>query len=290
MDEGRERTNRSVMRACSVLTSFSADEPRLTLKQLAERTGLPKPTAYRLAGSLQAAGFLTQGEDGRYALGFRLLGLGAVVRANLDVVRTCSAAMERLAAGTGETILLAQVDWPSRTLTIVDRLDSAHRLSIVAPVGDRTLIPPGCLGKAVLMGLPKDVRSTIIEELEWPAKARASEAAVLAELDLQSALGYATENEEYFEGVSGVGAPALYDGRWPMAALGVVGPTSRLKARLDEIGALLAAVTAELRAPGQASRNAPAPRRGRARAPGRGGAVPVPPAWCAGRPALAALA
>ncbi|NWJ73930.1 IclR family transcriptional regulator [Pseudonocardia sp. ICBG1122] len=252
--EASERTaNRSVLRACSLLTAFDLETPALTLGELAERTGLPKPTAHRMAASLQSTGFLTQGEDARYRLGFRLLELGAVVRQNLDVVRTCAPALRRLAAVTGETVLLAQVDWASRTMTVVDRLDSPHRLSVVAPVGDRSPIPPGCLGKAALLGLPEDERDAVARDLAWPA-ARTSHshtdpAELLAELAGREALGYVTEDEEYADGVSGVGATVLFDGRWPMAAVGVVGPTSRLTGRLDGIGELVAAVATELRAP-----------------------------------------
>jgi DNA-binding IclR family transcriptional regulator len=237
--------NRSVERACSLLTAFSLDDPQLSLAELARRVGLPKPTVYRLAASLQAAGFMTQGEDGRYGLGFRLLQLGAVVRENLDIVRTCSAGMESLAAATGETVILGQVDWPAREVTIVHRLDSAHTLSVLSPIGRRSKLPPGCLGKALLMGLSPADRKRVLAGTDLPAttsRSHTNKRALLKELERQSELGYCVEEDEFLNDVSGVAAPVIHDGGWPLAAIGVVGPSTRLKGKLDEIGALVARV------------------------------------------------
>ncbi len=235
-----------------MLASFTLEEPYLTLAELAQRTALPKPTVYRLAASLRAAGFMTQGEDGRYGLGFRLLELGAVVRGNLDIVRTCSAGMQRLADATGETVILGQVDWAAREVTIVHRLDSTHTLSVLSPIGRRSHLPPGCLGKALLMGLSQADRRRMLAEIELPAstsRSHTDKRALAAELERQSRLGYVTEQNEYLDDVSGVGAPVVYDGGWPLAAVGVVGPSTRLAGKLDEIGAMVATVAGDLRAP-----------------------------------------
>jgi DNA-binding IclR family transcriptional regulator len=195
---------------------------------------------------------MTQGEDGRYALGFRLLELGAVVRENLDLVRTCAPGMERVAEATGETVILGQVDWATREVTIVHRLDSPHTLSVLSPIGRRSHLPPGCLGKALLMGLPLPERKRVTADMDFEATTAASHTdkrALLAELERQARLGYASEEDEFLEDVSGVAAPVVYDGGWPMAAVGVVGPSTRLRGKLDEIGALVAEVSAELRSP-----------------------------------------
>lgn len=195
---------------------------------------------------------MTQGEDGRYALGFRLLELGAVVRESLDLVRTCVPAMERLAEASGETVILGQVDWAAREVTIVHRLDSPHTLSVLSPIGRRSHLPPGCLGKALLMGLPLKERERVIADMDLTATTAASHTdkrVLLAELKRQVDLGYASEEDEFLDDVSGVAAPVVYDGGWPIAAVGVVGPSTRLRGKLDELGRLVAEVSAGLRTP-----------------------------------------
>ena len=44
-------------KALDLLTAFSVAEPRLSLASLATRTGIPRPTAFRLLTTLEQAGF-----------------------------------------------------------------------------------------------------------------------------------------------------------------------------------------------------------------------------------------
>src|SRR5438270_13341466 len=118
---GGSVANRSVQRACRLLSAFTIEQPLLTLAELARAAKLPKPTAHRLAAALKACGFLTQTEDGRYGLGVKLLELGAVLRESLDVVQLCSPAMDAVAAATGETVLLVTADWERREVLLVAR-------------------------------------------------------------------------------------------------------------------------------------------------------------------------
>jgi IclR family transcriptional regulator, acetate operon repressor len=234
--------NRSVERACSLLMSFSRTTPALTLADLSLRVGLPKPTTYRLAATLVQAGFMSQGDDGRYGLGFRLMELGAIVRENLDVVQICAPAMEHLAAQTGETVILGAADWAGLAVTIVHRVDSAHTLSVLSPVGRRSPIPPGAIGKALLMGLPGDqvkhVAGALVSSRQT-AKTKTDRAALARDIEAARAVGYAVEEGEYLEDVSGVAAPVIFENERPLAAIAVVGPTTRLRDQIDRIGALV---------------------------------------------------
>src|SRR5918911_2155422 len=115
---GGSVTNRSVQRACRLLSAFTIEQPLLTLAELAGAAALPKATAHRLAAALKECGFLTQAEDGRYGLGVKLLELGAVLRESMDVVQICSSAMTAVAAASGETVLLVTADWDHREVLL----------------------------------------------------------------------------------------------------------------------------------------------------------------------------
>jgi DNA-binding IclR family transcriptional regulator len=221
------------------MSAFTLSEPKLTLAELARRVELPKPTVYRLAASLVETGFMSQGEDGRYGLGFKLLELGAVVRDNLDLVNACLGDMEQLAEQTGETVLLAQIDWPRRELVIVHRIDSAHSVSVLSHTGRRSTIPPGCLGKAALMGLAPAEAESVIDEIEFTAftaNTQTDKQALRAELESARARGYALEEDEFLPDVAGVAVPVLFEGGRPLGAIGVVGPSSRLHGTLTTLG------------------------------------------------------
>jgi len=241
---------RAVERACRVMNAFSLETPRLTLVELARRASLPKPTAYRIASTLVTAGFMTQGEDGRYGLGPRMMELGAVVGQNLDVVRTCSPAVDAIADATGESVILAEPDWEAGEIMIVVRHDSAHPLSVLSPVGRRSPIPPGALGKALLSALPEDTRRSMLSRLrlkKLTPRTHTSKKVLLAELAEANERGFALEQDEFVEGVSAVAVPVLFDGTRPLATIGIVGPSSRLsESELTKLGSILRELTRSL--------------------------------------------
>ena len=93
----------AVDKALAILSAFTVTEPRLTQRQLADRTGLNQPTIYRTAGSLVRAGFMVRGEDGKFRLGAMLLKLGAVYEAAFDLGEIVKPALARIVGETGES-------------------------------------------------------------------------------------------------------------------------------------------------------------------------------------------
>ncbi len=232
------------------MSAFSLTEPRLTLAMLAEHVSLPKPTVHRIASSLVAAGFMTQHDDGRYALGARLLELGGLVRQQLDVVTACSSAIDALAEATGETVMLAEADWPSLEIVVVACRTSTHQLAVQTALGRRMGIPLGCLGKALLMGLePADAQAVLARMplTASTAKTHTDRDDLEREIAAGRELGYAVAVDEYLDDVSGVGVPVMSEAGRPLAALGVVGPSSRVQPKIERIGALARELTAHLR-------------------------------------------
>ncbi len=243
---------RSVERACGLLTAFTAAEPRLTLSELSGRVGLPKPTTHRLASTLVEAGFMTQHPDGRYGLGLRLIEVGSVARADLDLIGLCGPAMEHLAERTGETVLLGVVDWSTLEITIVHRIDSAHELSVVSRVGRRSALAPGAIGKALLMGVEAEQLESVIARVDLSAHTDltiADRSVLLDEISRCRELGYATDVGEFIAGVSAVATPVWVGGAGgvdgvraggvigPAAAVAVIGPSTRIDQRMAAVGA-----------------------------------------------------
>lgn len=244
-------SNRSVERACRLLSAFSLQEPWLSLTELSRRSELPKATAHRMAAALRGCGLLTQGPDGRYGLGIRLLELGAIVRENLDALQLCRSAVDAIASATGETVLLSVVDWTTRETVLVARRDSPHPLAVLRPVGLRQQIQPGgALAQALLSALPPAEVEEVVNELAlvpMTPKTPMERRLLLRQVALARRTGYASEEDQYIEGVSGVAVPVIFDADRPLAALGIVGPTSRLAGQIQTLGALLLRETTSLR-------------------------------------------
>jgi DNA-binding IclR family transcriptional regulator len=235
-----------------VLSAFTAAEPRMSLGELAHRVRLPKATVHRLAGSLVAAGFMEHGEDGGYSLGVKVSELGALARANLDVVTACSSAMDALAAATNETVLLAAADWAALELVVVDARPSPQTLSVVPATGERMPMPPGCLCKALLLGLPTEDAEQVLAQLSLPAltsKSHTNRAQLAGEIAAARSAGFAVGSDEYVDGAAGVAVPVLFDGVRPRAAIGIVGPSPRIAHQFERLGHLALELTAALRPP-----------------------------------------
>ena len=85
-----EQNVSAVERALKILDVFTDQDPDLSLKELAERTGMYKSTISRLAGTLESCGFLMLSGRGRYRLGPALWRLGSIYRRSYrmdDIVR-----------------------------------------------------------------------------------------------------------------------------------------------------------------------------------------------------------
>lgn len=228
-----------------MLSAFSAQQPRLSLSELAARVELPKATVHRLAGELVANGFLEHREDGRYSLGLKLSELGVVARAELDVISACGPVMDALAEATHETVILCAVDWDTLELTILRTRVSPQTLSVVLATGQRQPLAPGAPVKAVLAALPAADADQVLHRLPLPAGTDKD----LLEQEIARAreAGFAVAEDEFLEGVSGVAVPVLFEEGRPRATIGVAGPTARMAGRFEEIGRLVLELTSTLR-------------------------------------------
>ncbi|MEM8553074.1 MAG: IclR family transcriptional regulator, partial [Pseudomonadota bacterium] len=93
----------AVDRALTVLECFGAEQESLSLKELAERTGLYKSTILRLCASLEAFGYIRRREDGRFQLGPTLWRLGTRYRNQFDMAGQVRPILKLLAEQTGES-------------------------------------------------------------------------------------------------------------------------------------------------------------------------------------------
>jgi DNA-binding IclR family transcriptional regulator len=93
----------AVERALTVLNSFQADKPLMTLGEIAAATGFYKSTILRLTASLERLGYLVRDESGVFRLGPALVRLGSIYRAGFNLGEAIRPELRRLVTATGET-------------------------------------------------------------------------------------------------------------------------------------------------------------------------------------------
>ncbi|MYL60899.1 helix-turn-helix domain-containing protein, partial [Virgibacillus halodenitrificans] len=129
--------NQSVIKALKLLDLFTEENPELTLKDIADRSRLPKPTAYRMLTALEVSGFLYKTKetehDSKYRLGLKLLELGQLVSDNLEVRGIALPFMKQLAEEINEVIHLVIVN--GSEATYIEKVESTRALRLYTRIG-----------------------------------------------------------------------------------------------------------------------------------------------------------
>lgn len=93
----------AVERALSILEAFADGSARLTLTEVATRTGFYPSTILRLFNSLERFGYLYRDPEGYFRLGPSLWRLGVLYQNSFDLERHVRPVLDSLAVSTGET-------------------------------------------------------------------------------------------------------------------------------------------------------------------------------------------
>jgi DNA-binding IclR family transcriptional regulator len=235
-------------KALELLSTFSFQERRLSLSELAARTGIPRATAFRLLSTLEAARFVTK-VGGEYQLGLKCFMLGNVVAADLDLREIARPHLVALRDATRETTQLAILDnWQ---VVYLERMPSPHPVGVMrARTG--AILPAYCtaLGKTLLAYEPSQDVAAWAAKQTFTALTRhtiTSARRLLKELRAVRERGYAVDEQERELGVRCIAAPVRnHEGR-VVAAISVAGPTERLPRTLigsSVAAAVVAAATA----------------------------------------------
>ena len=109
---GNRKFANTLARGLGVLRAFRASDNGLTHAEIAERTGLPKPTISRLTYTLCELGYLSHaGRNERFRLGPAAVALGSVASLSISFVDLASDTMQKLADETGTLALICSARW-----------------------------------------------------------------------------------------------------------------------------------------------------------------------------------
>ncbi len=216
---------RSLERAFELLEHLADAGGQLALTELAEASGLPMPTIYRLMRTLVNRGYVRQDASKRYALGPRLIRIGETAGRLLG--SWAQPSLAKLVDEVGETANMAVLDGDE--VMYVAQVPSRHSMRMFTEVGRR--VNPHCtgVGKALLAQLPETTAREIVGRTGMPAhtpRTITDPAALLVELARIREDGYALDDEEQEIGVRCVAVPII--GTPTLAAISISGPQSRL--------------------------------------------------------------
>jgi IclR family transcriptional regulator, pca regulon regulatory protein len=229
--EPEERDHiRSLARGLDVILAFSQSRPRMTLSQVAEATGLSRPTARRILLTLEAHGY-ARSNGKTFALTPRVLALGYAYLSSLNLTEIAQPYMERVVERTQEGCALATLD--QTEVVYVTRLSTQRISSITLATGTRLPAHATSMGHVLLAGLSESelqryLAHADLRPLTGHTITRSED--LISRLDLVREQGYAIVDQELEHGLRSGAAPVKDSTGRVIAALAL----SAMTATTDE--------------------------------------------------------
>ena len=236
-----------IERMFSLLDILANREEAMSLKEISEKSGLHASTAHRILNDLATGRFVDRPAAGTYRLGMRLLELGNLVKARLNVRDAALGPMRELHKLTQQPVNLSMRQGDE--IIYVERAYSERSgMQVVRAIGGRAPLHLTSVGKlflahddtarvrayAVRTGLAGHTRNSITEL-----------AALERELARVNQGGTARDDEELEVGVRCMAAGILDDQGKLIAGLSITAPADRLEEswleRLRETAAQISA-------------------------------------------------
>ena len=206
------------------------DSPKgLRLKEISEKTGFNKSTAYRLLVHLEREGYLVRDGSQAYVLGIKFIEMAARGNWTEGLRSIAWPSLLELQRRVLETVNLAVLDLDS--VLYVDVLESPHAFRLVSTPGMKRPLHCTALGKALLAFLPAADQERLLAAMTFDRMTRrtiTSPARLRKDLVHIRESGYAVDDEEANIGARCVAAPILDAKQRAIAAISVSGPISRI--------------------------------------------------------------
>lgn len=239
----------TLARGLEVLTAFRPDDPTLSNAEIAERTGLTRPTVSRLAGTLARLGYLRRSGSGRFRLTTHVLRVAYPVLAQLRIRQAARPLMRTFAEQIGGQVSIGTVDQLDAVYVETVR---SHESAGLPDIGMSMPLVRSAMGRALLTMLEPDDRRAVLARVREETPALWSEFGRAASAGVGDCgkRGFALSLGDLRTEVHAVGAPLLITADGDLLAINCGIPVYRLaRHELEqEVGPRLVALAAAIRA------------------------------------------
>ena len=218
-----EERGLGILDKANAILSVLESGRELTAGEIAQSTGAPASSTYRLLRSLTALNLVDPGsKTGLYRIGVYFLFVGGLVEQRLDLREAARGVLQDLLADTGWSCTL-YVPRGSRAICL-ERFEPTSIRTTTVRVGDALPLHLGAGPRASLAFLPEAQQRAVLDQVYvsgQPASQGLRRPRHMIESQLQQdrQRGYAISDEEVDRGIAAVGAP-IFDHRG--AVLGAV--------------------------------------------------------------------
>ncbi len=220
----------SALKALAILEGVAARKKPIAASELASVLGVPKPTAHRIAISLERENYLQREPGTRgFVSGSRLIALALDTLDASFLQGPRHAILKALSDEVGETCNLGVIS--GSEVVYIERVESAWPLGLRFQPGSRVPLHCTAIGKLLLGFLPQKKRELFIHHvpLRRYTKNTITDPEKLAgELERIRAEGVSVDNEEFLQGVVCMAVPVAGLRRRIYTGLAISAPVARV--------------------------------------------------------------
>ena len=197
----------SLERGLSVIRAFDAEHPKLTLSEVAARTGLSRAAARRFLRTLVQLGYM-RSDGSRFALRPKILELGYAYLSSLTLPEVAMPHLEQLVEQVHESSSVSELDGDD--VVYIARVPTKRIMTVTISVGTRFPAYATSMGRVLLAAQPDErldeyLTSTSLRGLT--GHTITSTTALRRELRKIRTQGWALVDQELEEGLRSIAAP-----------------------------------------------------------------------------------
>jgi len=226
----------SLARGLNIIKSFDADNPVMTLSQIAERVNLSRAAARRFLLTLENLGYVSL--TGRnFQLTAKVLDLGYGYLSSLSLPEIAQPHLETLASRVHESASASVLD--GTDIVYVARVPIRRIMSVKINIGTRMPAHATSMGRVLLSGLSTPELKTLISNFEVPkytSHTITSKSQLLEEITKVKDQGWSLTDQELEYGLRSIAVPIFHKSNKMIAAINI--STTAQSNTLESIQAL----------------------------------------------------
>tara|TARA_R110002111_G_scaffold191869_2_gene258215 strand:+ start:28978 stop:29766 length:789 start_codon:yes stop_codon:yes gene_type:complete len=217
-------------RALKILEYLADRLEGVTMSDVGVALEIPKNSSFRILNTLLAHGYvLRDDKTQKFRLSAKFLKLGSKGTGAEQLLENAFDVLRRLRDETGETTLVGRLI--DREGVVLGQVGSNHPIKVFVELGTRFPLHVAAPAKVMLAFLPAAEQKVMLSQLtlkKYTERTITSLSKFKSEIQQARERGYAVDWGEEVEGINCVAAPIFDHSGYPIAAIWITGPETRL--------------------------------------------------------------
>ena len=211
----------SFARGLSIIKCFDAENPAMTLRQIAERVNLSRAAARRFLLTLENLGYVSL-EGRNFQLTAKVLDLGYGYLSSLSLPEIAQPHLETLASRVHESASASVLD--GTDIIYVARVPIRRIMSVKINIGTRMPAHATSMGRVLLAGLSSPELKALISNFDLPKYTKntiTSKSVLLQEINKVRIQGWSINDQELEYGLRSIAVPILNKAQKVVASINI---------------------------------------------------------------------